>query len=162
MRCLMFLLLLACTCLLVLSSLRCRGDAAFAHVPIMNSVMFCTVSSLNAGVPTQPTSFSAHFYRTKFVLAVLPPDLEDDEAPAPEMGTFTYLDKKSSKQGILKMEQPHKGVRSVLTLNFTHAAGGTLAGRVYLDNEIVAEQCGVFHICSDIVCKEFSKSQTLA
>ena len=161
MRCLMVLLLLACECLLG-QSMRFRGGAVLVRAPIEDSVMFCTVSSMHSGVPTQPTSFSAHFYRTKFVLAVAPPDLDDVDVPAPEMGTFTYSEEKSSNRGTLKMEQPHNGVKSVLTLNFTHSAGGTLAGRVYQNDEIVAEQCGIFQVCSDAVCKEITKTKTLS
>uniref|UniRef100_A0A6C0C1D8 Uncharacterized protein n=1 Tax=viral metagenome TaxID=1070528 RepID=A0A6C0C1D8_9ZZZZ len=150
MSCFTFVLVVACLCVLALT-FQTRRCATLVHTPIRHSVMFCTVSSLDSGVPTQPTSFSAHFYNTKFVLAVSPHNPEDFDVPGPEMGTFTYSEEKESKFGTLTMEQLHKSAKSVLTLNFTHSAGGILSGIIYERGAIIAKQCGVFHICPDTV-----------
>ena len=154
MGCFMVVLFVTCLCVLALT-FHSRICATFVCAPIKHSVMFCTVSSLDAGVPTQPTSFSAHFYDTKFVLAVSPLDPEGFDVPGPETGTFTYSEQQPSKTGTLTMEQLHKNAKSVLTLNYTHSAGGTLSGIIYEDGAIMAQQCGVFHISPDTVCYKF-------
>lgn len=118
--------------------------------------MFCTVSSMESGIPTHPVSFTAHFYKTKFVLAVASLDLENPDSIPPATGTYTYS-MQTENTSILKMKQVDVNVNSVLLLKFSHSNGGTLCSTVYENDNIVAKQLGMFHVCSDIVSEGLSK-----
>jgi len=130
----------------ILRSIPNIGRGVDALRSLVECTLMCTVCSEGEDVPSAPVTFAARFRRSTFITASAPLTSEG-EPPPPQKGHYEYM---STSPGCstLRMTQRHERVESLLYLTFSHSSGGSLRGTIWQDGQIVANQCGLFHVCS--------------
>ena len=115
---------------------------------LKTTTIICTASAAGADMPSAPITFAARFGTKRFATASAPLS-PYEPPPPPQTGTYKYIRGAQRSRASLHLFQPEQAVHSVLQLTFTHAQGGVMRGVIEQGDEIVAEQCGAFHVCPD-------------
>ncbi len=113
---------------------------------LKGKTIICVICSAGEHVPSAPVSFAARFGPRTFLSSSAPVSLTDPP-PDPIQGMYSWV-VDNGREGTLTMWRPEEDARSVLHLVFDTPSAGVLCGQMYSAKDIVATQCGAFHLVS--------------
>ena len=129
----------AAVCAVVLLALLYLHLDDCAARSLQKHLLICTVCSYDGVQAAAPITFAAVFHKDTFVTQAEP-------LAEPQEGRYAYK-KTGARLGVVQLRQSEKDVLSTLRLRFVHRSAGTLFGKIYQGDELVARQYGTFHLC---------------